>query len=181
MRRCSISVVLASVLGASILAFSVLFYFGICMAPGRWIEVYGRDLRTPLFTGCLTVGSFLLTLKATILLRVKGVYDAPEYQKMFDAHCDQERRRSPGKQPPGCYDSFRNLGVALMASVVVALLASIMQLTAGMSGTAVGISVALAFAATALLWLLFVWWQMARNLSAWFSALKRPAGCRGSC
>ncbi len=175
MRRISTSRLIAGVLFLVTAGFALLFYWAMtCTSPGAWLEVYARDLRTPLFTGCLTVGSFLLTLKATILLRVKEVYDAPEYQKLFDAHCDQERRKRPGQEPPGYYDSFRNLGFALMASVVMALLAALMQLTVGMTGSPVGVSIALAFAATALIWLLFVWWQMARNLSVWFATLKRP-------
>jgi hypothetical protein len=32
----------------------------------------------------------------------------------------------------------------------------------------------MAFAATALAWLLFIWWAIAKNLAEWFDRLIRP-------
>src|ERR1700687_4464552 len=50
---------------------------------------YASGARAPLFSGLLTVGSFLLALKTTILQRMKDAFDSP----------DQEAKYSKYKEP----------------------------------------------------------------------------------
>lgn len=136
-----------------------------------WFRIYRDGIRTPMFTGFLTVGSFLLTLKATILLRIKEIYDTPDY--WGDWHTYQEQRRLNNKPPTGYYDPLRNLGHGLLANVLLALTTSVIQVTLGFVNAPWAVGICLGFAATTLGLLLFLWWQIAQNLNRWFSVIER--------
>ena len=65
-----------------------------------WIKTYREVLRIPLFSAFLTVGSFLLTLQATLLLRIKEIYDDEEYEadwKNFQMQEEVEGRVEIGR------------------------------------------------------------------------------------
>jgi len=138
-----------------------------------WVVLYQTSLRAPLFTGCLTVGSFLLTLKATIIMRVKEIYDDPDYETAWEVYQAQRKEQMPGCTIPGYYDSFRNLGVALMANVVLALVTSILQLTLGFVPYPWAVGICLGFGGTTICLLIFLWWQIAKNLMRWFEGLEK--------
>jgi hypothetical protein len=166
-----------------ILLFSLALACGLCIwfvisrgtdANGDWVWVvlYQSALRAPLFTGCLTVGSFLLTLKATIIMRIKEIYDDPDYETSWEVYQEQRKNEAPGCAIPGYYDSFKNLGVALMANVVLALVTSVLQLTLGFVSNPWAVGFCLGFGATTICLLIFLWWQITCNLMKWFEGLE---------
>lgn len=74
---------------------------------------------------------------------------------------------------PGYYDSFRNLGVALMANVVLALVTSVLQLTLGFIPYPWAVGICLGFGGATICLLIFLWWQVASNLMKWFEGLEK--------
>jgi hypothetical protein len=138
-----------------------------------WVKLYREGLRTPLFTGFLTVGSFLLTLMATILLRIKEIYDEDEYEQDWQQYQAQRLAEDPSAKPTAFYGSLRNLGTALLTNVILALFSSILQVTFGFYNSPWAVAICLGFAAMTLLLLLYLWWQIAANLSRWFDVIER--------
>lgn len=136
-----------------------------------WVRFYREGLRTPLFTGCLTLGTFLLTLQATILMRIKEIYDTADYKAQWEVYQDQ--RRQEKLAGTGYYDPLRNLGLALLANVLLALVTAILQVTLGFVNAPWAVAVCLGFGATTLGLLLVVWWQIAANLIRWFSEIEK--------
>lgn len=137
-----------------------------------WIKTYREVLRIPLFSAFLTVGSFLLTLQATILLRIKEIYDDEEYEtdwKNFQMQEEAEGRIVKS----GYYDPLRNLGIALLANVLLSLCSAVLQVTLGFIPAPWAVGMCLGFAAVTLGLLLFLWWQIAVNLVRWFAAIER--------
>lgn len=100
----------------------------ICLSANSTeaVEFYGRNLRASLFTGLLTVGSFLLSLKVFIVVKFKEtVFDTPAYRDRF-----KERRKiDPSLQH---YAQVRNLSRVLFAAIASALFASVSQVTVGL-------------------------------------------------
>jgi|GEM_PF-3339015 len=136
-----------------------------------WVGFYREGLRTPLFTGCLTMGTFLLTLQATILMRIKEIYDTDDYKAQWEVYQDQRRQKKLAAT--GYYDPLRNLGLALLANVLLALVTAILQVTLGFVNAPWAVAVCLGFAATTLGLLLLLWWQIAANLIRWFSEIEK--------
>ena len=120
----------------------------------------------------MTLGSFLLTLKATILLRIKEIYDEEKYEKDWLAYQEQRKRSDPNAPVSDYYAPLRRLGEALLANVVLAITSSIAQITLGFVNAPWALGICLGFAATTLLLLLFLWFQIAANLVRWFSVIE---------
>lgn len=170
--------VLTVILILVVAVFSGLFWFLAYRAgvdnsqTWVWVEFYRQGLRTPLFSGLLTIGGFLLTLKTSILLRIKEIYDSPGHEKNWRIYRDQLIRNNSSAKPRGFYYGFQNLGVALLANVVMSLSSAILQVTVGFINRPWAIGVCLGFAATALILLLFLWFQIASNLMRWFTMIE---------
>jgi hypothetical protein len=87
---------------------------------------FGEKIRTSLFTGLLTVGSFLLSLKVFIIVKFKEtVFDTEEY-KLLVARL---RKIDPKIKH---YGQVRSLSSVLFLSIAAAIGASICQLTVGL-------------------------------------------------
>lgn len=89
-------------------------------------DYYSKNIRASLFTGLLTVGSFLLSLQAFIVVKLKeNVFDSPIYR---------ERVASRKKLDPRItlYGPVKRLSSMLFLSTASAILASVCQLTFGL-------------------------------------------------
>lgn len=137
-----------------------------------WVKFYREGLRTPFFSGFLTVGGFLLTLKTTILLRIKEIYDTEQYLNDWQNFQEQRRRANPAAQATDYYGPLRNLGIGLLANVVLTLVSAMLQVTLGFVNQYWAVGICLGFAASTLLLLLFLWWQIAANLMHWFKVIE---------
>jgi len=145
--------------------FLIALHFGSrteCpFGANAFVNAYAQNMRVPLFTGFITVGTFLLTLKATILLRIKEVYDTEDYKVLWVA----SREQNPNET---YYGPLRRLGTALVTNVIMALVTSGLQMTVGFISKPWATAVCVAFAATTLGLLIFLWWQIAMGLKLWF-------------
>lgn len=90
------------------------------------VAFYGQNMRTPLFTGLLTVGSFLLSLKVFIVVKFKEtVFDTDWYKKRLE----DRRKIDPTVSH---YGPVRNLSRVLFAAIASAIVGSVSQVTVGL-------------------------------------------------
>lgn len=133
--------------------------------PSAFQEFYAKELRGSLFDGCLTFGGFLLAAYTFIVIHMKdAVYDTPQYTKVFEEKKSGDHRLKK-------FDPLRKMSQSLFRSVVVTLVAAVLQLTLGLipSNLIAGICIG---AAIYTVWVVFGSMRlMAENLRAWFSIL----------
>ncbi|WP_439623387.1 hypothetical protein [Gemmata sp.] len=87
---------------------------------------YAANLRAGMFTGFLTMSSFLLTMTTFIIMNLKAQY----YDQTRYADRVKKRRQVGCKR--SYYRPLQNLGIALIASIALSLLTSIAQFTVGL-------------------------------------------------
>jgi hypothetical protein len=154
------------VIGASI--------FGICIFLEKIhlvsvVDFYQRNMRGSLFAGFLTLGSFLLSLKTGIVIKIKeNVYDKDTYQKKVDEAQEQGIKVT-------VYGPLRRLSAVLSAAVFAALLAAALQLTVGLFSVWWTAAICLSAAGIALTLLLTAFVLIQANLSKWFEFLEEEA------
>lgn len=128
-----------------------------------FVEGYKSGARTPLFTAFLTLGSFLLTLKTSILQRLREGYDTKDHEEIYRYHVREEMRsaalsgRAPN--PKKYYQGLHDLSVALSLGMTTTIISSLLQVTLGFVGeawsTAICVGMA-AFAAVTVLYMTFM-------------------------
>lgn len=87
---------------------------------------YATNLRASLFSGCLTLGSFLLAVNTFIIVNLK--------KEVFEHDLYKKRVREHRKSRPDYahYGPLRNLSRALFCTIVFAFTSSVLQITMGM-------------------------------------------------
>lgn len=92
-------------------------------------DFYARNIRASLFTGFLTVGSFLLSLKVFIVVKFKeNIFDSPAYKEQLE----DKRKLNPDLTH---YGPVKRLSRLLFFSIVSAIAASAAQLSIGLIPT----------------------------------------------
>lgn len=89
-------------------------------------DYYAKNMRGSLFTGFLTVGSFLLSLKAFIVVKLK--------ENIFDSDGYKDKLRDRRKLNPSLtlYGPLKRLSLLIFLAIASAIFASISQLTVGL-------------------------------------------------
>lgn len=129
-------------------------------------EFYSEKMRMPLFTGFLTLGGFLLTLKTFVLIKLKEeLYGSDKYK-------ERHAERKLLNPEISYYGPLSRLGNFLIQSVLLALLTSFYQFTFGFIKCDIVAAVALALAFTTSTIVLFAWWNIRQNLNCWFELLE---------
>lgn len=173
---------LAIILSCSVVASSLIFWQlakagGVDSISGLWfwVKVYQESLRSPLFTGFFTLGGFLLTLKSAILMRIKEIYETEDYCEKWEVWREQNRRegKSVNNLDEGYYSPLRNLGIALMANVILALFSSFLQMSVGFINAPSAVAVCLGFAITSIGLVIFLSFQISGNLMMWFEHIEK--------
>lgn len=148
-------------LGAIVFA---LFMYANTVDP-KVVQFYQDKMRGSLFAGFLTLGSFLLSLKTGIVIKIKeNLFDQPEYQETV------VKAQDDGVDDT-VYGPLRRLSRVLSAAVLFALVASIAQLTVGLVNSWWAAAACLALGAIAVTFLLIAFTLIQLNLKAWFSHL----------
>lgn len=97
--------------------------------PSELVRFYENNLRGNLFSGFLTVGGFLLSLKTFIIIKLKeNVYDHEEYKKIYREQKDLDSSLE-------LYGPLKNLSDFLFWSVLSTTVAAVTQLTVGLFGS----------------------------------------------
>jgi hypothetical protein len=136
-------------------------------------DFYGKTMRGGLFAGFLSLGSFLLSLKVGIVIKIKeALFDSPAYKQ----HLAQQAAIN---QSLSAYGPLRRLSRLLSVSVFSALICATLQMTLGLipHWLATALCLASATFAMALLITSFILIQM--NLSDWFDFIEKTDNLPG--
>lgn len=132
-------------------------------------DFFAKNMRGSLFAGFLTLGSFLLTLKTGIVIKIKeGLYDSAAYKKRLI-----EQRQI--NKDLSAYGPLRRLSRLLSWSVFSALISAAFQLTIGLIPHWIAASLCLAVAVFAMTILLSSFFLIQINLSDWFNLMEENA------
>lgn len=130
------------------------------------VMLYQDKMRGSLFAGFLTLGSFLLSLKTGIVIKIKeNLFDSEEYKKIYLA------ARADGVED-SLYGPLQRLSQILSAAVLSALTASIAQLTIGLYSAWWAAAICITLAAIAAIFLLIGFTLIQINLRQWFQHLE---------
>lgn len=152
----------------AMIAFGVCTYFSITLKFDL-PEFYAKNMRASLFAGFLTLGSFLLTLKTGIVIKIKeGLYDNAKYQERIVS-----RRQIDSTLT--VFGPLRRLARLLSWSVFSALFAAASQLTIGLIPHWIATSLCLSLAVLALAILLSAFFLIQVNLTDWFDLMEEIA------
>ena len=148
-----------------VLAGAIGAYLLDRFANGCFSTAYLR-IQGSLFTGLLTTASFLLSLKAFILLRIRqDVLDTKTYQNHVKA--------ITGGSLDDLYVPLRNLSRLLIWTVACALGGSVSQLTLAFAWPPYGVYVSAGLAAGALSLVIVCWKHLSDNVRTWVDAVER--------
>lgn len=129
-------------------------------------DFYAQKMQTPLFTGFLTIGSFLLTLKTFILMKLReNLYDSPAYKKRLA----EMRTINPAISH---YRPLANLGYFLLYCVLGSLITAISQFSLGFIKHKIIAGICISLAAATLSLVFLAWWEIKKNLIFWFELLE---------
>lgn len=131
---------------------------------GAFSGAYSK-LQGSLFTGFLTVASFLLSLKAFILLRMR--------QDVLDTKTYQEHLKAVAGSIADLYRPLKNLSGLLIWTVGASLLSSLSQLTISFIKPPYGSYACAGFAVGAFALVVACWHHLAANIRAWVEAVER--------
>lgn len=116
--------VIAVIAVASVFGLANLFE----LQPEQMYKLYFSQLRSNFFTGFLTVGSFMLSLKTFIVVKLKeSVYDSESYRKTFE----EQKHRYTNVQD-AYYRPLRNLSRLLFFTITSAVVTAVIHVTFGL-------------------------------------------------
>jgi hypothetical protein len=133
--------------------------------PATWINLYYTQARIPMFTGFLTLGSFLLTLQTAIIQRLKDAYDSADHARKID------QLRAKGKSVR-YYGSLERVGIALSTNVILALLTSLLQMSLGFVQTIWSTAICTAFGLTTIFLVIYLTIQLVLAHHQWFKKIE---------
>jgi hypothetical protein len=158
------------VYGLPILVFGVVVYicWTISQGPtgGQLFDYYEKNLRGSLFAGFLTLGSFLLSLKTGIVIKLKeGIYDK-------DAYRAEVATARHGNRKISYYGPLQRMSRVLALSVLLSLTTATLQLSVGLYQSWIAAAICLATAAAAITFLLCSYALIQLALRDWFARLE---------
>lgn len=141
-------IVLLSTLGLT----TIIYYtFDVCYA-------YTTKLQVPFFTGFLTLGSFLLTLKIFIIVQLKDkLYESNEYiNKVAELRLVDNTIK--------LFAPLTRLAELLLIAVIMAISTAFIQITVGFIGKQFSAAICISFAIVTLCLVVFAWWHIRKNI-----------------
>lgn len=139
-----------------------------CAAFSNFTIFYGDKLRGSLFAGFLTLGGFLLSLKAFIVVTMKReVFESTIYKKEWEEQKKLDHQDKMGK----LYTPLRYLSGVLYAAILSCLLTAVLQLTVGLVDSFWATAICLWAVVVSLLLLIWALWLIRANLVRMFDYL----------
>lgn len=118
-----------------------------------------------MFTGFLTLGSFLLTLQTAIIQRLKEAYDSSDYARKVD----QLRAKKPDVR---YYGGLERVGIALASNVILSLVTATLQMTVGFFQKTWSTAICCAFALTTVMLVIYLTVQLVLAHRQWFRKIE---------
>jgi hypothetical protein len=131
---------------------------------------YAANLRASLFSGFLTLGSFLVAVNTFMIVNLKKeVYE----HKLYKIRVHDARREYPKAT---FFGPLRNLSRLIFSTIVLAMTTSVSQLTIGVLWrTWISVSLCLVLAVVTIIFLSFALFYIHVNLKDWFTFLEKVA------
>lgn len=165
------------ILFSGLLATAIIFAlfvrwseFVACLSESIWgcyppvgvdafLAVYDSKLRSDFFSGFLSVGAFLLSLKTFIVMTMKtGVYDTEKYKKTW------EKNRLLDDSVGPVYQGLKELNDCMFNSIFFSLVAAAAQVTIGIVGGALLVFLSLLPCVISIFYLAYCLFLVKRNL-----------------
>lgn len=164
-RRILESLIYSSPAALALVLFCAISAFALNCPSENVQQFYAANLRGSLFAGFLTLGSFLLSLKTGIVIKIKeGLFDSADYKKRLD----ERRALNPSLT---AYGPLRRLNRLLSNAVLSALIAAALQLTVGLIPHWTAAAFCMACAVFSLALLLSSFYLIQSNLNIWFDLI----------
>lgn len=129
---------------------------------------YADNLRASLFSGFLTIGGFLLSLKTFIIVKLKeDLFDHPKYRERYEANRNLNRAKAGT-----IYGPLNQLSDFLVACVFGSIISATLQFTLGFINYSIGPAICIASAFTSVIVVLTACWEVKLNLSRLFELLE---------
>lgn len=136
-----------------------------CSAFDHFGSYFDKNIRGSLFSGFLTLGGFLLSLKAFIVVNMKKeVYDTPSYAAV---HSDATKNGQVSKR----YGPLEDLADIIFAAIVACITTAVLQITVGLFAATWSSTLCLLSAAYAISLLVMVLILIRHNLKTMFRYL----------
>ncbi|MCW1885541.1 hypothetical protein OKA04_12445 [Luteolibacter flavescens] len=141
------------------------------VSTAKFLETFAASARTPIFSGFLTMGSFLLAMKTNILARLKESYDTETHRLEF------LRRNSfkPRAEWERFYAPLERLSSVLGWNVIACLATSLLQMTMGFWLHPIGFGACVGLAGACLALLTYLTFELMRSHRAWFDTINAKA------
>lgn len=155
--------VLVSVLIA-LVAVSAIYFLAtdIYKTP----EYFSKNIRASLFTGFLTMGSFMMSIKAFIVVKLKeNVFDSTSYKERL-----QQLRKIDSSLT--LYGPVQRLSTLLFVSICSAIAASVSQLSIGLIDSYWAVLFCAFIASFAISMLVFTLFVISKILKDWLQYLE---------
>lgn len=151
-----------TVIGAALVVFIGTFVLLLFASSCELEHIYSTKLQIPLFAGFLTLGSFLLTLKTFVIVKLK--------ESLYDTDFYRERVRKLRQLDPqlSMYGPLNRLATFLIYAVIVSLGTATAQLTIGFLPSRIAVAACLSAASTTLFVVAYAWLLIKRNLADLF-------------
>ena len=145
-----------------------LFFSKIdCVGAIIYTTYVSKKLKITLFSGLLTVGAFLLSMKTFIVFRLKeDLYDNESFKKKIKAISEVTGHEHDH------YCGLRNLSNFLSISVFGALSSAVMNITIGFCEKKITSIICVTMSMYSVIFLFCAWILVWKNLNDWFDVLK---------
>lgn len=153
---------------ASVAIACLFIWHGEIASDGlnSFVKNYFDLARVPLFSGFLTLGSFMLTLQTTILQRLKEAYDTPEYMRKYLAHREDHPEAN-------YYESLDRLSLALSFGIISAFVTALLQMTLGFVKVAWASAICISAAGVTLFLVGYLTFQILASHREWFGKIEK--------
>jgi hypothetical protein len=131
-------------------------------------KFYSENLRTALFSGFLTIGGFLMSLKTFIIVKLKeDLFDKPAYKKRH-----KENTLINAKKAGTLYEPLKQLSDYLILCVICSLVTAFLQFSIGFWEICYTAALCMSLALVSLTLVIDACWLMKKNLDQLFALLK---------
>lgn len=128
-----------------------------------------NKLQMPLFSGLLTVGAFLLSMKTFIIFKLKEcLYDNLDYIK----NCKKSLVGDTSKYDH--YIGLKQLSDYLSIGIFGSLVSSFLNIGIGFTGSKITSVICISFSFVTISILIFAWYLVSKNLRDWLDLLNNP-------
>lgn len=149
-----------------IVALWLTHYFIVPINTKDFVAFYQTSYRASLFSGFLTLGGFLFSLKTFIIIKMKeNVYDNDDYKKIH-------KKRSGINSSITYYGPLKRLGLLLFLTVLFSVLTAVMQFTVGVINNWFAAAVCIGTALFTCSLIFFSLIEVKINLHHWFEMLE---------